>query len=163
MYSCSSTLSQISLKNSIGKMIFQSINSYYICWVIQILFLVIFGQSSIHPLLDDRWLAHSTITLGSCVLSCVNLCVYTTSDVPLLYTNAIYAVWWVPRVVDFGFLGWNIYFQEGCHFSDNTSKMMQKYFWKIIPAKKVQKWHNLLRMRIKDVISFMICLSSMVS
>ena len=32
-----------------------------------------FGQNSAHPLLYDRWIARSTITLGSCILSGINM------------------------------------------------------------------------------------------
>ena len=64
------------------------------------------GQNSTHPLLDDRWIARSAITQGSCVLS------MREHLVSHLYANKIYVC--DDRNPDeFGFLDWNIYFHKG--------------------------------------------------
>ena len=43
---------------------------------------IFFGQSSAHPLLDDRWIARSAIRRDSWELSRVNQRTYTASGVP---------------------------------------------------------------------------------
>ena len=77
------------------------------------------NQSSTHPLLDDGWIAHSAITQGSCVFNGHVHRISYDASVHQCYLG----MWWTP-CNDFGFLDWNIYFHEGCNFSNDSTEIM---------------------------------------
>ena len=76
------------------------------------------GQSSPHPLLGDKWTAHSAIMRGSGIF---NVPVHHVShDVSVRNRNL--RMWWTP-CNDFDSLDWNIYLHEGCNYSNNTNDL----------------------------------------